>query len=177
MLARLVSFIVGREPVATASGLAALVTAALGAAAAFGLDITPEQIAAVGALAAAVAGYLGRRAVTPVLTPERPTGETGGVPLALIILVALGVVLLAGLGFCGDALFEDEDEVNDVGMELSSHDYCTADHDGCGYEDERGRNGRDKRTCFFGCDNIIVVPNPLDPGGGDGSEQPRTAHA
>lgn len=66
---KLIDFILGREPVATATGIAAIVTAGLGVAAAFGLDITAEQIAAVGALAAAVAGWAARRVVSPVFSP------------------------------------------------------------------------------------------------------------
>lgn len=63
---RLIDWIIGREPVATATGIAAVVTAGLGVAAAFGLAITAEQIAAVGAFAAALAGLAGRAAVSPV---------------------------------------------------------------------------------------------------------------
>jgi hypothetical protein len=52
------------------------------------------------------------------------------------------------------------------------HDYCGGDYYEEGdYEDSRGsRNGRDKRTCFFGCDNIIVIPG-LPGGLGGGGEE------
>jgi len=63
---RLIDWIIGREPVATATGVAAVITAGLGVAAAFGADITAEQIAAIGALAAALAGWAARPAVIPV---------------------------------------------------------------------------------------------------------------
>lgn len=77
----------------------------------------------------------------------------GGVPLAVIILVALVVVLIAGLGVCGDALFEDEDEKNDLGLvrvELASHEY---DDGGCwdgecydGGGDQDGQWNNDQRN-------------------------------
>ena len=38
----------------------------------------------------------------------------------------------------------------------------------CGYEEE---DGRQKRTCFFGCDNIIIVPGLPGMGG----EEPRAS--
>lgn len=41
--------------------------------------------------------------------------QRGSIPLALLILIGLAVILVAGLAVCGDALFEDEDEVNDLG--------------------------------------------------------------
>lgn len=67
MIGKLLNFIVGREPVATATGLAGGVAAVIGALMAFDvLELTPEQIAAVGALVTWVAGYAARRVVTPV---------------------------------------------------------------------------------------------------------------
>lgn len=67
MLSRLLNFVVGREPIAAVTGIAAVITAIAGALNAFDvLDLTPEQIAAVGAVAAALAGWIGRAAVTPV---------------------------------------------------------------------------------------------------------------
>lgn len=126
---RILEWIVGREPVATATGIAAVVTAGLGVAAAFGLDITAEQIAAVGALAAALAGWAARPAVTPTRKLSHPAGtldhEAGSLPLALIILIGLAVVFLAGLAVCTDALFEDEQERDDLGeprIVLISHE-------------------------------------------------------
>ena len=56
---------------------------------------------------------------------RRKKSETGGIPLALIIGVVIVLVLLGGLGVCGDALSEDEDERNDLGLvrvELVSHE-------------------------------------------------------
>lgn len=172
---RLLDWILGREPVATATGLAGLVTALLGVAAAFGLDITAEQIAAIGAAAAAVAGFLSRKAVSPVTSPaEREahrlldrqaemrrtdTGtddsrfEGGGVPLALIILIAVGVILVAGIGVSCDALFEDEDEVDDVGLEQVA--YHEEDEYGSDYSSEdRNRNRHRNRGAFS--------PGPFD---------------
>jgi hypothetical protein len=196
MLAKLLDWVTGREPVAAATGLAGLVTATLGVAAAFGLGISPEQIAAVGALAAALAGFVARGAVTPVAGPrerqEGPRGEyaggtfeQGGVPLALIILVALGVAVVAGLGFCGDALFEDEDEVNDLGapaliLDHDGGDPCW-DYGDCGggYDERNGGSGDGRGgdgrfgggrsgdydggpgdDCRNACGNTIIVPDP-----------------
>src|ERR1041384_4494750 len=124
MLSKLLDFVIGREPVATATGIAAVVTAGLGVGAAFGLDITAEQIAAIGALTAALAGWLGRSAVTPVDTPadrevkrmlkdnaradaaeaELDRGEGGGIILAVLIGVGILVLLIVGFVTCGDAL-------------------------------------------------------------------------
>jgi hypothetical protein len=42
--------------------------------------------------------------------------ERGGIPLALIIGIGIVIVLIGGFAFCTDALFEDEDERNDVGL-------------------------------------------------------------
>lgn len=81
--------------------------------------------------------------------------EGGGIPLALIIIIALGVIMLAGLGLCGDALFEDEDEVNDLGAPA-----LVLDHDGDYYGDrsdqdyeqwnneDRNRNRNRNRGAF-----------------------------
>lgn len=149
MLGRLLNWVVGREPVATATGLAALVTAALGVAASFGADITPEQIAALGALAAALAGYLGRRAVTPVLTTKQPQ-EAGGVPLAALLAVLVVVLILAGIATSCDALFEDEDEVNDLGItvtEQAYHEECDPEWGDCyrgEYEQDYSSNDRNR---------------------------------
>jgi hypothetical protein len=66
---KILDWVLGKEPVATATGIAAVVTAALGVAATFGLGVTPEQIAAIGALAAALAGWAARPHVTPILSP------------------------------------------------------------------------------------------------------------
>lgn len=153
MLTRVLDFVVGREPVATATGIAAVVTAALGVGAAFGLDLTAEQIAAIGAFIAAMAGWLARRAVTPTRKLSQPAdtlagGAVGSIPLALIILVGLAVALMAGLAVCGDALFEDEDERDDLGIELVSHEYDRGDED---YDND----GEDNRRAG-------ISPGPFD---------------
>lgn len=198
---RILDWILGREPVAASTGIAAVITAALGVAASFGLPITPAQIAAVGALCAAVAGWTARRVVTPVMTPQERvvdrelrrtpvvTDEAGGIPLALLILIALAVLLLAGLGFCGDALFEDEDERNDVGIaQILNHedgDPCW-DYGDCGggYDERNGGGSGDRRggdgrygggrsgdydggpgdDCRNACGNTIIVPMPGEGG-------------
>jgi threonine synthase len=70
VIGKVIDFIVGREPVASATGIAGVVTAALGVIAALGGDIDPEVVAAVGAFAAALAGWLARKAVSPIGRPE-----------------------------------------------------------------------------------------------------------
>lgn len=71
MIDKLISFVVGREPVASATGVAGVVTAVFGVVAACGVDISAELVAAIGALVAALAGWLARKAVSPV-------AKTGG---------------------------------------------------------------------------------------------------
>lgn len=72
MLTRIVDWILGREPVLTSTGVAAVVTALAGVLTAFDVvDLTAEQIAALGALAAAVAGFAARPVVTPVAGPTQ----------------------------------------------------------------------------------------------------------
>lgn len=178
-MTRLLHWIVGREPVATATGMAAIVTAALGVGAAFGLNITAEQIAAIGALAAAIAGWAGRSAVTPVvsITQSRPDHDShledvmsdidryddsqrGAIPLALLILLIVAVIFVGGLFASCDALFEDEDEKNDLGsarVELVSHDWDGGDQDydsNYGSRDDRNRNRNRNRGAFS--------PGPFD---------------
>lgn len=56
--------------------------------------------------------------------------QRGSIPLALLIGIGVVVALFAGIAFCADAAFEDEDERNDVGVvipALISHEY----DDGC----------------------------------------------
>lgn len=148
---RLIEWIIGREPVATATGIAAVVTAGLGVAAAFGLDISPEQIAAIGAFAAALAGLAARPAVTPT---RKLTGEEGSVPVALILLIAGAVIALSFFFGACDAMFDDEDEVDDFGLPA-----LVADHDcwDCPppdeYEEGDGRN--DNRRAG-------ISPGPFD---------------
>lgn len=154
---RILDWIIGREPVASATGIAAVITAVLGAAAAFGLDISAEQIAALGALAAAVAGWMARKAVVPVTSPgerqvarslDRMGGldEGGSVPLGLLIFLIVVVLIIAGIAVSCDAMFEDEDETNDLGqarVELAYHDDGYGDDEGGYRSDEDYDNGRD----------------------------------
>jgi hypothetical protein len=180
---KLIDWIIGREPVATATGIAAVVTAGLGVAAAFGLDVTAEQIAAIGALAAALAGWAGRRAVTPVEPPEvrqvrrqmanQRIGtdttaddsrlEDGSVPLALIILIGLAVVLMAGLAVCSDALFEDEDEVDDLGLR-STYSVVLVSHerDDCYGQDCRDGGSGDEGDYRDDNRRAGISPGPFD---------------
>jgi hypothetical protein len=174
---RLLDFIIGREPVATATGIAGGVAALLGTLMAFDvLELDAEQMAAIGALVAWLAGWAARKAVTPVAHPN--LNQRGSIPLALIILVGLAVVLVAGMATCGDALFEDEDETNDLGLPalILDHDRYGDDYgsDGnSGYDGEGGRSGDydggPGDDCRNACGNTIIVPSP----GGREEEQPR----
>ena len=67
MLTRVLSFVVGREPVAVGAVVAALLTLAV----AFGADLTGEQTAAISGVAVALVGFLARSVVTPI----RKVGE------------------------------------------------------------------------------------------------------
>jgi hypothetical protein len=208
---KLLDWILGREPVVTATGIAAVVTATLGALTAFDvLDISVEQVAAVGALVAVLAGWAGRSAVTPLASPqERKTQrimsrldpgpvdtvaddsrlpDEGGIPLALIILLVVGVLIVGGVVASCDALFTDPDEEGDLGMPalVLDHDGCWEgecggyDEDNGGYGDDRGGDGRfgggrsgdydggPGDDCRNACGNTIIVPSP-----GGGEERPR----
>lgn len=169
---KLIDWITGREPVATATGIAAVVTAGLGVAAAFGADITAEQIAAIGAFVAALAGWAARKAVSPVRHTVERRGEAGSVPLAAIIFFAVILAILAGIGVSCDALFEDENEAEDLGLPALVVDhrcYDCDDWDGgsdgnTGYDGEGGRSGdmeqdgdqNCRNFCFYG----IPMPEP-----------------
>lgn len=99
MIGRLIGWVVGREPVATATGLAGGVAALVGVLAAF--DVwrpSPEQTAAIGALVAWVAGYLARRVVTPVAKTGPLVDETGGVWAT--ICIGFAIVFLLLFAFC-----------------------------------------------------------------------------
>lgn len=165
MLTRLLDWVVGKEPVATGTGIAALVTAALGVAAAFGLGITTAQIAAVGALASALAGMFGRHNVTPVTTPalRRIDREAGSIPLAALFVIVLAFLVLAGAFATCDALWDDESEVNDLGAPAWVADHECYEYGDCGsgqsYEDQwsnedRNRNRNRNRGAFS--------PGPFD---------------
>ncbi len=203
MLTKTLDWILGREPVATATGLAGIVTATFGLLYAFDvLRLSPEQVAAVGTFLAVVAGWAARQAVSPVATPverryermkekvaeevkseqgldtvaddsriddaERQLGrgEAGGVFVALAIAAACVIVLVGGFALCGDALFEDEQERNDLGAPA-----WTADHE----EEEEapppddGDGARCAAFVVIACGDLIV-PIPDVPGGGGGEK-------
>lgn len=62
MIGKVLDFIVGREPVQTA----AVVTAIVGLAVAFGLNLSEEQTAAISGAVAVILGWVARAAVSPV---------------------------------------------------------------------------------------------------------------
>lgn len=41
--------------------------------------------------------------------------ERGSIPMAVLIALGLIVFVIMGMALCGDAIFEDEDEENDLG--------------------------------------------------------------
>jgi hypothetical protein len=115
MLTRLTDFILGREPVVAATGLAGVVTAAFGLLHAFDvLRLTPEQVAAVGAFLAVVAGWAARKVVSPVVgqterqvkrLKQELADEAGGFLTGLAVLVVLVV-----FGFVACLAITDENE-------------------------------------------------------------------
>lgn len=66
--------------------------------------------------------------------------DRGSIPLALLILIGLFVVVIIGLAMCGDAMFEDEDEENDLGWAGPA---ATAGD----REDNRGGRNKNGRDC------------------------------
>lgn len=137
MLGKLTDWIVGREPVATATGLAGGVAALVGVLHAFDvLRLSAEQTAAIGALVAWVAGYLARRVVTPVAKLTTLPAERGGVVIAATVAV---VGLLVVFFLVADACLEDESERNDLGMAR------TEDNQPC--EGDNACQGRQKKGC------------------------------
>lgn len=147
MIGKVLDFIVGREPVASATGIAGLVTAALGLIAALGVDLDPELVAAVATLAAALAGWLARKAVSPVARVAGHEPERGAA--VIWFLVALALAITAVFVAC-DALWDDEDEADDVGAPAWVMD-----------RDERNRNGNDCNDNEGECsddDQLVIAP-------------------
>lgn len=170
-----------------------LVQAALVLAVSFGFDLTGEQVGAITAFAAAILALVVRSSVVSPATvadaaelPQEVTGlagrlikglkaNRGSIPMALIILIGLAVVLMAGLAVCSDALFEDEDETDDLGLPalVVDHECYDCDDWGGGSDGnsggryEGGRSGDmeqgDGRNCRNFCDNVIYIPDPRDP--------------
>ena len=173
MLIKLIDFIAGREPVATATGLAGVIVAVLGVAAAFGAPVTETQIAAIGALAAAVAGYAARRVVSPVLAPadrqvrrlmvDNKVGETTANDGQLGILVAILVILvLAMVGLF--ALCNGSDDENGMAVTPAAyHDGGDCDWSGdCGddrYEQDYSSRDRNRNR---GRNRGAFSPGPFD---------------
>lgn len=160
MLTRLIDFVVGREPVATATGIAGVVTATFGLLHAFDiLALTPEQVAAVGTFLAVVAGWAARRVVTPVtkLGPlPADNGETAGVGVALLVAV-VGIVVVGWL--VGDACIDDASERDDLGAPA-----WVADRDDDRREDDEEESDEGRRCAAFVvvvCGDLIVpIPDP-----------------
>lgn len=129
MLDRLLSWIVDREPVASATGLAGVITAAFGVVAALGVDMDPELVAAVGVLVTALAGWLARKRAwsplsvereislanhpsAPANGPQKATGEAGFAPILVLVFIAAAIIATF---LAMDACFDDEDEEEDLG--------------------------------------------------------------
>ena len=91
--------------------------------------------------------------------------ERGGIPLAVLILAGLVLVLIFGLGLCGDALFDDEDETDDLGYrsELVTEHRGDRDDssDGSGEcADSRGQCSDDDLSPRFDDSPIIICLRP-----------------
>lgn len=73
-----------------------LVLVLLNLAAAFGLNLTGEQTAAINAVVAALLAFFTRSQVTPVDAPANDPGEDGAADTVLLLLVGIfvGVLLL-----------------------------------------------------------------------------------
>lgn len=182
MITRIVDWIAGREPVASATGIAGVITAILGVVAALGVDLSPELIAAIGTLAAAIAGWLARKAVTPIASPadrqlqrlvaQGPppppapgdSADDGGVPLALIILIAVGVLVIGGFFASCDALLTDEDEEGDLNMGLPALilDHDCYEYGDCGGDEYRHDYSSRDRNRNRGRDRGAFSPGPND---------------
>jgi hypothetical protein len=137
-----------REPVLTVG----LLEAVLAVAVAFGLDLTPEQTAAVLGLAAAALAFAvgARAAVTPVRTVADALGETTGAVTDLLrrarserggvgkgIMIGVALVFLA-IAACIAVAADDDD-----GDEESAPAWV-ADRDDHDRESERGCAGADE---------------------------------
>lgn len=188
MIQRLWDFIAGREPVLASTGLAAVVTAAIGVLSAAGVwDPNPELVAAIGALVAALAGFAARPVVTPTVSPaerkvkrllDRQTTiggtdtvaddtrlpDEGGVPLSMIILLVAVFLILGGLFATCDALWEDPDEENDLGLPalVVNHDcdyYGDCGGDRYGYGSDYGSEDQNRNR---GRNRGAFSPGPFD---------------
>lgn len=185
MLNRVFDWIIGRQPVQTATGLAALITAGFGLAKAFGVldSITPEQVAAIAAFVTVTAGWLGHRAVSPVTgQTERQinrlkkelAAEDGGIFAA--ICIGFAVVFLILFAFCVTVGNSDDDE-RGLGAPtwVADHDDEGRRGDKDGEEGESGEEGgrpsdedpgnRCAAFVVIACGDL-VVPIPEAPGGG-----------
>lgn len=83
----------------------------------------------------------------------RRHSEAGIIGWAILAIFVCGVVFAA----CIAAGHKDDDSLGRI--RLVSHERCDPEYDDC------GDDGRQKRTCFFGCDNIIIVPGLPGMGG------------
>lgn len=121
MLDRILSFVLDREPVASATGIAGIITACFGVLAASGVDIDAELIAAIGVLVTAVAGWLARKqawspASVEELVVEKTTVAAGeaaartAIELGRTTVGAVGDITEQGL----DVVAEVIDEVTDT---------------------------------------------------------------
>lgn len=141
MIGRLVEFVVGREPVAAGAVVTALVSLAV----AFGADLTEEQVAGISAVVVAVVGWLARKAVTPLgYHPGRGEvgirGEQGLAPIWVLVGLAL---LIAAVFVTCDAVFDDEDEVDDIGLVWAAGD----GDDNRGGRNDNGRDCEGSEDC------------------------------
>jgi hypothetical protein len=136
------------------------------AAASTAIDLGPSTVGPVGEITEA-----GIDVVSEVVDDISDTiedenvGERGSIPMAVLILIGLFVAVIIGIAMCGDALFEDEDEENDLGwapaVELSAASDAPPG-EGPGRKDEE---------CPETCEEKEGLPLPLIPADrGDGDD-------
>jgi hypothetical protein len=94
--------------------------------------------------------------------------QRGGIPLALIILLVVGVLIVGGLVASCDALFTDPDEENDLGMPALVLDHDGWDEGDCdwrgdcgGQEYDQNYGSRDDRNRNRNRDRGAFSPGPF----------------
>jgi hypothetical protein len=149
MIGKLLTFVVGREPVAVGG----LVTAALALAVAFGLDITEEQLAALVAVTTALITLAQRQAVTPVARVTVPD-ERGDVRLGVVVFAIL--IVLAFIGLL--QVCDDDDRDGEIGWQpVAARDHEDEDRNYSGSRN-KGRDSRGDCENSAGCSDDDASP-------------------
>lgn len=117
--------------------------------------LDPVTAGPAGTITGAAESVIGRVVNTVTGSRYNPPPERGGIPLAALIALGLGLLVLAGGFVVCDALIDDEDEPNDLGMPALVLDHDGDDYDQrYGSEDDRNRNRDRDRGAFS--------PGPFD---------------